>query len=374
MRRILAPLATALLLATLTACGSSGGDAGRTFTVANATFDGTTLVVAAADFTSTEGRLFAATPEASPTVASGPDPVATDVVLRTAGGLVYALNRFGADNLQALDPALGLATTYQVSTGSGSNPHDLVLTDGRLYITRYGTASLLVADPTDGHELTTIDLSPFADADGIPEMDQMALWRGKLLVTLQLLDEDSFFSPTGHSTVAIIDPATNRVSGSFDLQGVNPASRLASDGSHLYVVTTGSFGVADGGVERIADDLTGSTTVVQGSDLGGDLGQLAIVSPTKGYVVVSSTDWQHPDNRVVRFDPATGDIGATVYETTAYLPEITASPDGTLLAIADRDSSAPGVVLLDTTTDETITPAPINDGHQLPPSSMVFLP
>ncbi len=377
MRPTLRTLASTLLpaaLAALAACGGSGGGGGTTFSVASVEFHGPTLVVAAADYSGTEGRVFASTPAANPTVATAPDPVSTDVVLRTAGGQVYALNRFGADNLQSLDPAQGLATTYQVSTGSGSNPHDLALAGDRLYVTRYGAPSLLVADPTDGSEIATIDLSQFADRDGIPEMDRIIEWRGSLLVTLQRLDEDNFFTPTDHSTVAVIDPATNQVTASFDLDGVNPSSRFATDGDHLFVATTGSWGVADGGVERLNDDLTGATTVVKGVDLDGDLGELAVVSPTKGYVVVSGLDWANPDNRVVAFNPATGAIGATVYETTAYLPEITASPDGSLLAIADQSSAAPGVVLIDTATDQPVTTVPINDAHQLPPSSMVFLP
>ncbi len=373
MRATLRTLATTLLLAALAACGSSGGDSHLRFSVGDVTFDSNTLVVAAAEYSGTEGRVFASTSEANPTVATAPDPVSTDVVVRTAGSLVYILNRT-AGSLQPLDPAQGLATTYQVSTGSGSNPHDLVLVDGRLYITRYGDAALLVADPADGSELATIDLARFADADGIPEMDRIALWRGSLLVTLQRLDEDNFFTPTDRSTVAVIDPATNQVTTSFDLVGVNPNSRFATDGDHLFVATTGSWGVADGGIERLADDLTASTTVVSGNDLGGDPGELVIVSPTKGYVVVSGLDWANPDNRVVAFNPATGDIGTTVYETTAYLPEITASPDGSLLAIADQSPADPGVVLIDTTTDQPVATAPINDANHLPPSSMVFLP
>ena len=364
-------LLTPLLLATLTACGGSDGGSGRTFSVANVEFHGPTLVVAAAEYTGTEGVVFAADPADPSQVATGPDPVSTDVVLRVAGGRVYALNRT-AGNLQLLDPAAGLATgTSQFSTGTASNPHDVVVVGGRAYVSRYGLASLLVMDPSDGSELATIDLSHLADDDGIPEMDQMAVWEGNLVVSLQRLDEDGWFAPTGHSTVAVIDPATDQVTGSFELVSTNPISRFATDGTHLYIATTGSFGEADGGIERLADDLTGSTTLVSGADLGGDLGELAIVSPTKGYVVVSALDFT--GSRVVAFNPTTGEVGDTVYQTAAYLPEITASPDGTRLAIADRDPAAPGVVLLDTATDQVVTTAPVNDANQLPPSSMVFV-
>ncbi|NCO57028.1 MAG: hypothetical protein COW73_09090 [Nitrospirae bacterium CG18_big_fil_WC_8_21_14_2_50_70_55] len=370
----LRPLLATLLLATLTACGGSDSGSGNTFTVADVEFSGPTLVVAAADFTGAEGVVFAADPADATRLASGPDPVSTDVVLRAADGRVYALNRT-AGNLQLLDPARGLATgTSQFSTGAGSNPHDLAVVDGRAYVSRYGLASLLVIDPTTGSELATIDLATLADGDQIPEMDRLAVWQGKLVVTLQRLDENSFFAPTDHSSVAIVDPTTNQLTGHFDLASPNPVSALASDGNALFVATTGSWGVADGGIERLNPDLTGSTTVVEGAELDGDLGELAIVSPTKGYVVVSGLDWENPNNRVVAFNPTSGAIGATVYQTAAYLPEIATSPDHAWLAIADRNPAAPGVVLVDPATDQVVSTAPINNGERLPPSSLLFLP
>lgn len=371
MQSTLRTLASLLLLAALAACGGSDGGGGTTFSVDSVEFHGPTLVVAAAEFTGTQGVVFAADPNDPQRVATAPDPVSTDVVVRASAGSVYALNRT-AGNLQVLDPGLGLAThELQFSTGPASNPHDVVVVDGRAYVTRYGKGSLLVIDPADGRELDTIDLSGLADADEIPEMDRIIEWHGKLLVTLQRLDEAAWFTPTDRSTVAVIDPATNEVT-QFDLEGVNPISRFATDGDHLFVATVGSWGVADGGIERLNDELSGATTVITGADLDGDLGELAIVSSTKGYVVVSALDFSK--NRVVAFNPSTGLIGATVYQTTAYLPEITASPDGTLLAIADQSPAAPGVVLIDTATDRPVTTAPINDDNQLPPSSMVFLP
>lgn len=372
MQSTLRTLASLLLLAALAACGGSDGGGGTTFSVDSVEFHRPTLVVAAAEFTGTQGVVFAADPNDPGRVATAPDPVSTDVVVRASAGSVYALNRT-AGNLQVLDPGLGLATNaLQFSTGLASNPHDVVVVGGRAYVTRYGKGSLLVIDPADGSELDTIDLTPLADGDGIPEMDRIIEWHGKLLVTLQRLDEDAWFTPTDRSTVAVIDPTTNQVTAFFDLEGVNPISRFATDGDHLFVATVGSWGVADGGIERLNDELTGAATVVTGADFDGDLGELAIVSSTKGYVVVSALDFS--GNRVVAFNPSTGLIGATVYQTTAYLPEITASPDGTLLAIADQSPAAPGVVLIDTATDQPVTTAPINDDNQLPPSSMVFLP
>ena len=44
--------------------------------------------------------------------------ISSDPVARTADGLLYIVNRFGADNIQILDPAAGFETTAQYSTGT----------------------------------------------------------------------------------------------------------------------------------------------------------------------------------------------------------------------------------------------------------------
>jgi len=374
--RTLTHLSAVLLLSTVVACGGSSATSndvdGDGILNAADVLPGYTLVVAAADFTSPQGRVFAATPA----VSVGPDPISTDVALREDAGLVYTINRFGADNVQVLDPSAGLATITQFSTGNGSNPHDIaVVAPDRAYVTRNQETSLWIVDPRDGHELGSVDLAPLADGDGIPEMDQMAVVGSTLFVTLQLLDQNAFFLPSGPGAVAVIDTTTDEVTASFELQGMNPSSRVESDGRYLYVATTGDFGVNDGGVERIDPaDPSGSTTVVSGAELGGDLGELAIAGPTKGYVVVSAFDFASgaSSSRVVAFNPTTGAVLSDVFANDAFLPDLRISPDGTLLAIADRTPTNPGVLLFDTNTDQPVA-GPIRDGSQLPPSSFVFV-
>ena len=63
-----------------------------------------------------------------PHLATPADPsrrLNSDAVVQTYGGLVYVLNRFGADNVQVLDPAHNFVTTLQCSTGAGSDPSDI---------------------------------------------------------------------------------------------------------------------------------------------------------------------------------------------------------------------------------------------------------
>ena len=140
---------------------------------------GARAVVLTTDF---ETGVLATLPAASPRRVGHPDtPVHSDAVLRSTGGRLVVVNRFLGDNIQLLDPDRGFATRLQCSTGVASNPHDIVaVAPDKAYVTRYGRPELWVVDPSasscDGFRRGTIDLSAFADADGLPEMGQMG-WR-----------------------------------------------------------------------------------------------------------------------------------------------------------------------------------------------------
>jgi hypothetical protein len=101
---------------------------------------------------------------------------------------------------------------------------------------------------------------------------------------------------------------------------------------------------------------------------------LVIAGPTKGYVVVSAFDFATgaSTGRVIAFDPSTATILGEVFRNDTFLPDLRVSPDGSLLAIADRTPADPGVLLFDTATDQLVA-GPIHDASQLPPSSLVFV-
>ena len=137
------------------------------------------------------------------TPASPQRAIHSDAVARVAGGLVYVVNRIFADNIQILDPSRDFVTMVQCSTGNGSNPHDIVIAgDTKAYVTLYDTGEILVVNPAPAADCSDfergrIDVSPFADADGNPEADQMAIVSGELYVLLQRLDRNNFFTPAG---------------------------------------------------------------------------------------------------------------------------------------------------------------------------------
>jgi len=103
-------------------------------------------------------------------------PVNSDATLRWYGGLLYVVNRYGADNIQVIDPATH-ATLRQFSVGNGSNPHDIAFASPtRAYVTRFESTDLWIVNPVTGAHTGTVSLAAFADADGIPEMDRLAGW------------------------------------------------------------------------------------------------------------------------------------------------------------------------------------------------------
>src|SRR5262249_13673444 len=103
-------------------------------------------------------------------------PVCSDAVLRFFQGRLYVIERFNCGNVHVLDPANGYATVRQFSVGNGSNPHDIeIASPTKAYVARYGSPDLWIVNPQTGAHTGTLSLAAFADADGIPEMDHMAL-------------------------------------------------------------------------------------------------------------------------------------------------------------------------------------------------------
>ena len=137
--------------------------------------------------------------------------VHSDARARWAFGRVYVLNRYLADNVQVLD-ASSYATLRQFSLGNGANPSDIVpVSPTKAYVSLYGTPYIQIVNPDAGTLGSTINLSAFADTDGLPEADRMARFGRWLFVALQRLDRNNGFIPTDTSLVAVIDTETDLV-------------------------------------------------------------------------------------------------------------------------------------------------------------------
>jgi hypothetical protein len=307
-------------------------------------------------------------------------PIHADAVVRVAGDRVYVVNRFLGDNLQVLDPARGLATLLQCSTGAGSNPHDVaVAAPDKAYVTRFSRRELWVVDPAApscaGFLRDTIDLRPYADDDGLPEMDQMAIAGGRLFVTLERLDARREFAPAGRSALVVIDVATDQVVGTVELSGENAfaetsgLAREPGSGKLLIAQAGNIYRTGDGGIERVDPTaLRAEGFFVTEDQLGGNVTDFVVVSPTKGYAIVLDDTLR---NLLVVFDPSGASPPRRLLTRTHALPDVALAPDG-MLWLADGMLPAPGLRIFDPADDRQLTRRAIDVG--LPPFSIGFLP
>lgn len=304
--------------------------------------------------------------------------LSSDPVARWALGRVYVVNRYGADNVQVLDPANGFATVLQFSVGNGANPQDIaVLSSAKAYVSLLNAPYLLVVNPQTGAALDSIPLGAFADADGIPEAYRMLAHGGRVFLSLQRLTN---FAPSDYSLVVVIDaaadtvvdadPAAPGVQG-IRLTGTNPNSDFAVDATHgvLLLGETGGYGVADGGVEAIDPvALTALGYETTEAQLGGEVGDVAVAPGGGAYAVVSGFSFSD-DARLVRYDRATGEPADTLHTAAGpSLADIEVNDRGELWA-CDRSLYAPGLRVYDAATGAALA-GPIDVGA--PPFDVCF--
>ncbi len=304
-----------------------------------------------------------------------------DAVPRFSGQQLFVVNRSGEDstavgpNIQRLDPDADFATRWRCTTGSRSNPQDIaVLDDTKAYVTRLAEAELLIINPSSAPDcsdflLGTIDLSEFADADGIPEMYQMAIVDGFLYVALQRLNN---FFPAAPGAIVEIDTATDTAVRLITLSAENPfgaTKGLTVRDGDLFVPQVGRFGVKDGGIERIA--LPAGTSrgfIVTEEALGGDINDFVLVSDELGYATIGLLDFT---NSVVAFDPSTGVVTRVLLEGVEFISDLELNDRGELFVL-DRTLARPGVRIFRAEDGMELTAEPIYPG--LSPFEVVFLP
>lgn len=294
-----------------------------------------------------------------------------DAVGHYQDGLVYIVNRLGQDNVLVLDPADLRTPVAQFSVGNGTNPHDLeVVAPDKAYVTRHDTTSLLIVDPRDGRRLGQIDLSAYADGDGLPEMSQIARVGDRLYVSCLRLDRNNGFAPAGPGVLVAIDPATDAIVGDLALSAPNP-NRLVVLGDRIAVGLTAGFGDRAGGIE-VVDTRAGRSLglAITEEALGGDLSAFVLRTPTRGWAVVLDESFA---NVVKPVDLATGEVGAPLEGLSGgYIPAL--AIDGDRLLVGDQgsfgDPAGAGLKIYDAATGAFLA-GPIRTG--LPPYDIVVL-
>ena len=304
-----------------------------------------------------------------------------DAVVRLQGDRVFVVNRYSGSSVQEIDPDDSLATLWRCSVGAGSNPHDIVLiAPDKAYVTRYDATSIAVVDPSVGKTCAGfvrgyIDLSPWADADGIPEMDQMVRVGDRVFVAVQRLNRNDFFRPATNGALVVVDIATDAAVGAIELELSNPFTEtkgLVYDAARQRILVGGPgtlfSDLDDGGIEAVDPaSMTSLGILLSGADLGGDLGDFAMVGSRRGYAIVAAENFEAS---VVEFDLDAGIEGEALITSPLLLSDVEVTEDGQLWVV-DRNCFDPGLRVFDVGGNDEITTEPIYPG--LTPFNLDFI-
>ncbi len=280
-------------------------------------------------------------------------PTISDITVVAHGEHFYRIERYNSDNIAKFNYKKPGRPVWQFSTmGAGdvesSNPHDMVFaSDEKAYVLRSGSTKAWIVNPNAGKNQKKknsikfkqgeLDLSVYADSDGLPEMHCGVVAGGKLFVVMQRVDADNGWAPSNTPYLAVFDVETDEEidtgMGAGGLKGIplpvrNPyCIGFLEANNTIYVQGIGFWpGYGDpqyeyaGGIAAI-DPQTYATKMVlddgtQESHPYGVISGMAIVSPENGYFV-GYDGWG--DNTLYRFNPTTGEVLGEVGQGLSHI-------------------------------------------------------
>jgi len=300
--------------------------------------------------------------------------------------LLYAVNRFGVDSIQVIDPRQGYTTPPggELSVENGSNPHDIALINPvKAYVSRGGRSELLIIDPSLLTITGSIDLTALIkpiDLDNSPEPFRMLVHGDTVYLILQHLDRSQALQPPlALGEIVVIDTLTDTVTAVIPLATPNPFSDLQYTvalprGPRLLVSSVNDFGVLDGGIEAI--DPTTNTLdpgfVLSETAVNGNITFFEVVSATQAYAIVGLLDGSFT-NALVQFNPSTGELISALATSLPFTLNFAINNAGELyVGPVDTVSPMPGVRIFNTASAQEMTTAPIPVGN-LPPGWIVMV-
>jgi hypothetical protein len=301
------------------------------------------VATAAADYSSGAHSIISVDPVGGPrSVQNNLLPTISDIMVVAYQNHFYRLERFQADNIAKFDIAAPDTPVYQYSlmdsaeTGTG-NPHGMIfLNENKAYILRYGKTKAWIVNPSAASEadfkIGELDLSAYADSDGIPEMDSGVIVDDVLYITLQRLDRNNGYVPSNTSYVALFDTATDTeidtgIANNDGVKGIplptknTGAIQYLAANDTIYIQCTGDMGSSwsgrdpeySGGIVTIDPSSHKAALLLDDGDDAnhpyGNISGLAVVSADKGYFVAYA-GWG--DNTLYSFSPNSGTVNGPV--------------------------------------------------------------
>jgi len=298
-------------------------------------------------------------------------PTVSDLAVASYGSDYYLIERYQSDRIKKVVLSNPGVFEWDYSTLGSSdtdsaNVYDLVFAaPDKAYMIRYGADTVWVVDPTADRERNfktgELDLSDYLPTNtaGSTNMSAAVVVDGKLFIAMQRLD--SFFQPNNTAYVAVFDTATDEEidtgQGEDGLQGIpliggNPMSIVHHPDLGLLVQNQGSFAMDyKGGIDVIDPDSYAVEQRLDDTEETGLIGAIELVDADTGYYL-AYYNWQ--DISLTRFNPSTGEVGATVAGLSGMdLRALALGPRGRLW-VADASAGAPGLRVLDADSGEQI--------------------
>jgi hypothetical protein len=303
-----------------------------------------------------------------------PLTIDAEMILRYAFGRLYVVSPAGG-TITVIDPnTWSYAGVYSV--GAGSKPQDiLVVSPALAYVSRQNSTHLLRLNLETGETNEVVDLSRFADADGIPDMGTMASYNGRLFIQIRRFGQYGIFVPPAY--IAVVDIATEQLIQGIRLKGTFPVGKMqvVPQTSQLFVRATG-IPYDKGGIERIDLKTLRSLGLVLpetgGISLGTDYGAFVMVSPTSGYFVTTTDIVLSTHLFFFTVDGGVDTELGELYHSLDHFAEILlGNPKSQTFFYPDGGYNPAGVHVFDSLTGERLTAEPTATTG--PPRDMVLL-
>ena len=207
-----------------------------------------------------------------------------DAVLANWSEGIAIINRGNTSYLQFIDSQFNLVKEVGLEQ---CNAHDMVEVDTKKFlVTCYDSAFISFLDLETGTAQPWLDLSAFADEDGIPEMDRVLLIDSNLYISLQMLDRTDQYKATQAGKLLSFNlenftenPSPESVSlESHDLACQNPYTRIFPYQTNSLILGCVGNWTDKETMGLVTFDLQSkeSTLIYSGSDLGGPVHALDV--------------------------------------------------------------------------------------------------
>jgi len=260
--------------------------------------------------------------------------VGGDPFLEKLDDRLYLVNRT-ENNVTVLD-AGSLQFLGQLGTGAGSNPQDVALASGKLYLPALGTAGVVVGKLGE-LTTTTIDLNAATGStDGKPDCVGVAVVGTDLYVTCENLVS---FVPATVGKLVVIDTTTDTVRTHIDLPVKNPQNLIAKLADNSLIVS--SYDKAMGCTMKITPGPTPTAAcLVQNSALATGGAEPTHVA-TDGAKIWFASTTDYVDGGLRAYDTATTTLGALIAPASQNIRDVAPCPNGQVV-VADTAGTTGG--------------------------------